>query len=151
MGFWSGLFFLSSAYSSETVTAVDCNEGLQGRPRNTKTAKSHSQHLDPSHEWAESSEPQHGSVAADNGHMHEAKSQPSACEQVCRVWPISSKYVKNNKHPSSSSNLREFLFSLKSFPPDPTWHFHSDFSFTNQDKRLNEAGFSSGMFSLRFR
>lgn len=34
---WTRLY---SCYSSETLTAVACSEGLQGRPRNTKTAKS---------------------------------------------------------------------------------------------------------------
>lgn len=92
---------LCSFYSAETVTAVDCDEGLQGRPRNTKTAKSHSQHLDPSHEWAESSEPQHGSVAADNGHMHEAKSQLSALNRsaefglsAINMWRITNIHLR---------------------------------------------------------
>lgn len=52
---------------SSELTAVACSEGLQGRPQNTNTAKSHIQHLDPSHEWAERSEPQNASVAADYG------------------------------------------------------------------------------------
>lgn len=34
---WTWLY---SCYSSETLTAVACSEGLQGRPQNTKTAKS---------------------------------------------------------------------------------------------------------------
>lgn len=33
---WTWLY---SCYSSETLTAVACSEGLQGRPQNTKTAK----------------------------------------------------------------------------------------------------------------
>lgn len=83
---------LCSFYSSETLTAVACREGHR-IPRQP----SHSQHLDPSHEWVQSSEPQNDSVAADYGQMHEPKIcwkwifgpqfSWSACEQVCRVWP----------------------------------------------------------------
>lgn len=140
MPFCCGLFFLNAALFLLFLRDFNCS-CLQGRPQNTKTAKSQST-LGSPHEWVQSSEPQNDSVAADYGQMHEPKIcwkwifgpqfSWSACEQVCRVWPNQKSVCQ--EHRTSTFGLKlEWIPFLSLI----TCCILSGLSMANQDKHLN--------------